>query len=93
MVALNEPESSIHPDLFRPLAQLICEASRVSQVWVTTHSLELTDYISEESGAIPIELKKVDGATIVAGQRIDGTFRDEDGEGEEDLDDDGAEDR
>jgi predicted ATPase len=85
MVALNEPESSIHPDLFRPLARLICEASRVSQVWVTTHSLELTDYISEETGAMPIELKKVDGATIVARQDLDGSFRDEDGDDEQDL--------
>jgi predicted ATPase len=78
MVALNEPENSIHPDLFRPLAHLICEASRSSQVWVTTHSQELTNYICEETGAIPIELKKLEGATIVEGQKLDGTFHDDD---------------
>jgi predicted ATPase len=57
---------------------LICEASRSSQVWVTTHSQELTNYICEETGAIPIELKKLEGATIVEGQKLDGTFHDDD---------------
>jgi predicted ATPase len=84
LVALNEPEGSVHPDLYQALAKLICEASRVSQVWVTTHSHQLTDYIGEETGKMPIELKKVEGATIVSGQKLDGTFRDEDDDDEYD---------
>jgi predicted ATPase len=70
LLALNEPETSIHPDLFEALAKLICDASRNSQLWITTHSRELADFILEFSGASPIELEKVNGATRIVGQRL-----------------------
>ncbi len=41
LLALNEPEMSLHPGLMAPLAELIVLASKNSQIWVTTHSLEL----------------------------------------------------
>lgn len=65
MLALNEPEASIHPDLIEPLAALIVRASRESQVWITTHSLPLAAAIERESGFAPIRLAKVDGETKV----------------------------
>jgi predicted ATPase len=70
LLALNEPETSIHPDLFEALAKLISDASKYSQLWITTHSRELADYILEFSGAAPIELEKVKGATRIVGQRL-----------------------
>jgi predicted ATPase len=65
LIALNEPESSLHPDLIRPLARLIVDASRNSQVWVTTHSRELTAAIQEASGVAPTELHLVEGETVL----------------------------
>ena len=65
LIALNEPESSLHPDLLRPLGRLIVNASRHSQVWVSTHSRELADAIYADSGVAPIELELRNGETVV----------------------------
>jgi predicted ATPase len=65
LIALNEPEASLHPDLLAPLARLIVDASRHSQVWVTTHSQLLTEEIRKASGIEPIALQLIDGETIV----------------------------
>src|SRR5438552_6235316 len=46
LLALNEPETSLHPDIYEPLAQLIARAARNSQIWVTTHSRVLADQIA-----------------------------------------------
>jgi predicted ATPase len=65
LLALNEPEASVHPDLIAPLAKLIVRASRDSQVWITTHSRTLAESIRQESGCSPIVLEKVQGETRV----------------------------
>lgn len=65
LIALNEPESSLHPDLLRPLAGLIVAASRDSQVWVSTHSQPLVSAICEASGIQPIQLRLHNGETQV----------------------------
>ncbi|MEX1230395.1 MAG: AAA family ATPase [Planctomycetaceae bacterium] len=57
MIALNEPESSLHPDLLPPLARLIVDAAEHSQVWVSTHSQILVDTIQQISGVCPIRLR------------------------------------
>lgn len=80
LLALNEPETSIHPDLFEPLARLIADASKHSQLWITTHARELADYILDFTGAAPIELEKVDGATRIVGQKLGGFSNDDDGD-------------
>jgi predicted ATPase len=54
--------------LLRPLAGLIIEASRQSQVWVTTHSRELAQAVVEGGGTRPIELALVEGETVIAEQ-------------------------
>ena len=71
LLALNEPETSLHPDLLESLAKLIARAATQSQLWITTHSQPLADFILEHAGTTPIELEKVDGATRVAGQPSD----------------------
>ena len=67
VLALNEPETSIHPDLLGPLAELIVRASRDSQLWITTHSAQLAEAIEALSGVTAVRLEKVNGATRMAG--------------------------
>ncbi len=68
MIALNEPEASMHPDLLAPLADLVALASKQSQIWIITHSFELANLISERSFQDALELEKHDGATRIKGQ-------------------------
>lgn len=70
VMALNEPETSLHPDLLEPLAALITQASKYSQLWITTHSQALSAAIECSSGQAPIRLEKVDGETLVAGASL-----------------------
>lgn len=65
-LALNEPEMSLHPDLIEPLANLIYQASRSSQIWVTTHSNRLAAYLADLSKKAPIVLDKSSGFTELA---------------------------
>ncbi|WP_447882703.1 AAA family ATPase [Serratia fonticola] len=67
-MALNEPENSLHPDLLPALAQLIAEASRYSQLWVTSHSPLLADLIAEHCAVTHYQLTQQQGETIIAQQ-------------------------
>lgn len=64
LMILNEPETSLHPDLLPPLARLIARASRKSQVVVVSHAASLVSALCE-AGARQIVLKKELGETIV----------------------------
>ena len=66
-LALNEPETSLHPDLIPVLAGMIVDASRQTQIWVTTHSPELAERIRDATGYRPVELFQVDGQTAIRG--------------------------
>lgn len=68
LLALNEPETSLHPDLIPALASLIATAARNSQLWITTHSRGLAAAIEEQTGEPPIELEMVAGETRVRGR-------------------------
>ncbi|PLV59648.1 AAA family ATPase [Erwinia sp. B116] len=65
-MALNEPENSLHPDLLPALAQLIAEASRYSQLWITSHSPLLAELIARHTDVTHYRLEQVNGATQVA---------------------------
>jgi predicted ATPase len=65
LLALNEPETSLHPDLLDPLADLITVAARQSQVWVTTHAEQLASRIGKVRGARVIRLERPAGETLV----------------------------
>jgi predicted ATPase len=82
-IALNEPEASLHPDLVEPLADLICRATRHSQVWVVTHSERLAAALCRAAGirSLSVEKDRYDG-TIIADVRASGTSRDVDDEDE-----------
>jgi predicted ATPase len=75
---LNEPETSLNPELFPVLAERIVEAAQRSQLWVTTHAELLAPEIERRAGVRPLRLERVDGATRVRGLRIDGTVCEED---------------
>ena len=75
-VALNEPETSLHPDVLPVLAQVIVKAAERSQIWVVTHSRRLADGIAEASGIIPRDVVRKDGATWLDGLTQFGTFDD-----------------
>lgn len=68
-LVLNEPETSLHPDLVGPLADLIREAATRSQVLVVSHSRELVAALAD-ADARRIELIKEVGETEVAGQGL-----------------------
>jgi predicted ATPase len=72
LMVLNEPETSLHPDLLPALGELIVNASTRSQVIVVTHAKELSA-IADKAGARAIELIKDTGETLVADQgKFDG---------------------
>jgi predicted ATPase len=65
-LALNEPETSLHPDLLAPLAELIADAAKRSQVLVTTHAEPLADAL-RRAGATIVRLRKGADGTEVEG--------------------------
>ena len=73
-IALNEPETSLHPRLLPALARVIAGAAERSQVWVVTHSRELADNLGELTGAMPREVIREDGGTWIAGLNKLGRF-------------------
>jgi predicted ATPase len=70
LLALNEPETSLHPDLLEPLAKQLVNAGRYSQLWVVTHSQRLAELVEKFSGEAPIRLELVGGETRVLGERM-----------------------
>ena len=70
LLAFNEPESSLHPDLLSPLAQLFATAAAHTQVWITTHAPALARALADASGHSPHELILNAGATTIVGQRL-----------------------
>jgi predicted ATPase len=70
LLALNEPETSLHPDLLDGLAKMIVLASKNAQLWVTTHSLRLAELIERYSGEPSIKLELVNGETRVVDQKL-----------------------
>ena len=70
LIALNEPETSLHPDLLEPLAKLIAHANRETQIWVTTHAEPLAAGIARFADVEPVRLKLEDGETLVEGQSL-----------------------
>ena len=62
VICIEEPETGLHPDVIPKLAELLVEASKRSQIIVTTHSDILVDALTDTPEAIVI-CEKVDGAT------------------------------
>ena len=67
LLVLNEPETSLHPELLPALARLMITAAERSQLLIITHSAALVDALREESAVTAIELIKELGETRIAG--------------------------
>jgi predicted ATPase len=65
LLVLNEPETSLHPDLLEPIAQLLAIAAERTQLLVTTHSDALGGFVQKLLGTKRIMLEKVEGETQV----------------------------
>jgi predicted ATPase len=76
-IALNEPETSLHPDLLEPLARLIARASERTQIWLVTHSERLAAALEKHGGMAPRTVIKKDGETWIEGLKTIGRFDDE----------------
>jgi hypothetical protein len=66
LMILNEPETSLHPDLLPPLARLIAAAARRSQVIVVSHAAALVTAL-QAAGGLTVALSKQLGETVAPG--------------------------
>ncbi len=67
LMILNEPETSLHPDLLPPLARLIAQAAKRSQIVVVSHAVALVSELAAAAQAKQIVLDKQLGETLVEG--------------------------
>ena len=67
LLVLNEPETSLHPDLLPALARLIARAAEASQVLVVSHAPRLIAALEEQRGCNSVVLDKKLGETRIAG--------------------------
>ena len=69
---LNEPETSLHPELLPALARLMQRAARDTQVVVVTHSDVLASALVDGPDAVPdsrqVRLQLEHGETVVDGR-------------------------
>ena len=68
LLVLNEPETSLHPDLLPALARLIAQASERSQVIVVSHAPVLVDALQALPSCHALTLEKQFGQTGAAGE-------------------------
>jgi predicted ATPase len=68
LMVLNEPETSLHPDLLPALARLIIKASESTQIWIVSHAGRLISALESAEDCNSIALVKELGQTAVAGQ-------------------------
>lgn len=68
LMVLNEPETSLHPDLLPALARLIINAATSTQVWVISHANRLINTLERAAECNSLHLNKSLGQTQIAGQ-------------------------
>ena len=77
LVALTEPEASLHPSMLPPLAAMIAHAARSSQAWLVTHSDVLAHEVERRCGVRARRVIRNDGATWIEGMRLTGEMGEE----------------
>jgi len=77
LIALNEPEASLHPSLLPPLARLIAHAAQKSRIWIVTHSEIFAAALLDETGKKARRVVKRNGATEIEGLKLTGVFSDD----------------
>lgn len=69
LMVLNEPETSLHPDLLPALARMIVRAAEHTQLWVVSHSSRLIAALGESPQCHAVALEKHLGQTSISGLR------------------------
>ncbi len=67
LLVLNEPETSLHPDLLPALGRLIGSAASRTQVVVVTHAARLVTSLASQSDCLALTLRKSLGETSIEG--------------------------
>ena len=70
LMVLNEPETSLHPDLLPALARLIRSASARCQVIVVSHAQALIEELKQQRDCRQLHLEKSFGETVLAGSSL-----------------------
>ena len=68
VLVLNEPETSLHPDLLPALGRLIASAAERSQVLVVTHAANLIRTLQKGRACNAVTLEKEFGETKIVGE-------------------------
>jgi predicted ATPase len=68
LLVLNEPETSLHPDLLPALGRLIAQAAERSQVLVVSHAPALIDALQQQPACRSVMLEKTLAQTVLAGE-------------------------
>jgi predicted ATPase len=68
VICIDEPELGLHPDAIHTLADLLVEASKRTQLIITTHSDALLDAFTDTPDIVCV-CEKVEGSTVI--QRLD----------------------
>lgn len=69
LLVLNEPETSLHPDLLPALGRLVGQAAQHSQVLVVSHAARLVATLEEHPECHSLGLEKDFGETRIQGLR------------------------
>ena len=64
LMVLNEPETSLHPDLLPPLARLMKKCAEHTQLWVTSHAASIVGVLTDAGDCNHLELDKEFGETF-----------------------------
>ncbi len=70
LMVLNEPETSLHPDLLPPLARLILAAVAHTQIIVVSHASVLIDSLASAPICTRLHLQKAFGETTLEGANL-----------------------
>jgi predicted ATPase len=65
LLVLNEPETSLHPDLLEALVDPIVAAAQRSQMLILTHAHKFADEVASRAAASRLELCRQNGATTL----------------------------
>jgi predicted ATPase len=70
LMVLNEPETSLHPDLLPALARLILAAAEQTQIIVVSHAAQLIEVLTAASACVRLHLVKELGETTLEGATL-----------------------
>jgi predicted ATPase len=70
LMVLNEPETSLHPDLLPPLGRLMRRYAQENQLWVVSHADSLVRVLTDDELINHIELDKDLGETFAHDQDV-----------------------